>query len=164
MGKEIRSKLRHFINSTPTDSADAWELLNLGITDLTMNYNPNVEDEHYVGNVNSTKSIIGYAPEIPIEISIYTGDDAYDYLDSLRQGGPATGSSAETEVVEVRTYEDPDTAGTSYPATKWSVAVSFESIGGPGNESGKINCTLNITGDPTEGDFNTTTLAFTADS
>jgi hypothetical protein len=164
MGKEKRSNIRHFLNSTPDASAATYELLGDGITELTMNYNPNVETEQYIHEDNADIQVTSYAPTIPIEMSVWSGDDAFDYIDSLRQGGPALLADADTDIIEVRLYETPDTPGTSYPATQWPVSVQFDTFGGTGGESGKISFTLNINGDPVEGDFNTTTLAFTADS
>lgn len=164
MAKQKRSTIAHFLNSTPDESAATYELLGLGITSLVMNYNPNTVTEQYIHQDNANIQTESYAPSIPVEQSVYPGDDAYDYIDSLRQAGPAVLEDAETDVVEVRKYETPDTPGTSYPATKWPCSIQIDSFGGDGGESGKISFTINITGDAIDGDFNVSTLAFTATS
>lgn len=161
MGKETRSAIAHFINSTPDETNPTYELLGLGITALTMEYNPNTVTEQYIHQDTANIQTESYAPTIPVEQSVYSGDDAFDYIDSIRQAGPAVLAAAETDIVEVRKYETPDTAGITYPATKWPCSIQIDSFGGEGGASAKINFTINITGDPIDGDFNTTTLAFT---
>ena len=161
MPKAKRSTIAHFINSTPDETAATYELLGYGITSLVMNYNPNAVTEQYINQDNANTSVESYAPTIPVEMSVYPGDDAYDFVDALRQAGPAVLEDAETDIVEVRKYETPDTSGNSYPATKWPASIQIDSIGGDGGGSAKINFTINITGDAVDGDFNTSTLAFT---
>lgn len=45
MTKQKRSTIAHFINTTPDETADTWELLGAGINSLVMNYNANVVSE-----------------------------------------------------------------------------------------------------------------------
>lgn len=164
MAKQKRSQVRHFINSTPDETEATYELLGDGITNLSMQYNPKTVTEQYIHEDNANTQTESYAPTIPVEQSVWPGDDAYDFIDGLRQSGPAVLAAAETDIIEVRLYETPDThtPGTSYPATKWPCSIQFDSFGGPGGESAKINYTINITGDAVDGYFNTSSLAFTA--
>lgn len=162
MAKQKRSMIAHFLNTTPTDTADTYDKLGDGITELTMQYNPNTVTEQYIHQDNANIQTESYAPTIPVSQSVWPGDDVYDFIDSIRQAGPAVLAAAETDLVEVRLYETPDTPGASYPATKWPVSIQIDSFGGAGGESGKIEYTINITGDAIDGDFNVSTLAFTA--
>lgn len=164
MAKQKRSTIAHFLNSTPDETTPTYELLGSGITSLTMNYNPNTVTEQYIHQDNANIQTESYAPNIPVEQAVWPGDDAYDFIDSLRQAGPAVLEAAETDIVEVRKYETPDTPGTSYPATKWPCSIQIDSFGGDGGGSGKISFTINITGDAVDGDFNVSTLAFTPTS
>lgn len=161
MAKEKRSRIRHFLNTTPDETNPTYDLLGDGITELTMQYNPNTVTEQYIHQDNANIQTESYAPTVPVSQAVWPGDDVYDFIDSLRQAGPAVLAAAETDLVEVRLYETPDTPGTSYPATKWPVSIQIDSFGGPGGESGKIEYTINVTGDAVDGDFNTSTLAFT---
>lgn len=163
MAEAKRSLVAHYLNSTPTATGDAWELLGEGISDLQMAYNPQSETEQYVHEDNATTLVSGYQPNLPVDQIVYPGDDAFDYIDGIRQAGPALGAASQTELVEVRLYESPNTAGTSYPATRWAVQVQIDSgPGGAGGANARIGYTLNVQGDPTDGDFNISTLAFTA--
>jgi hypothetical protein len=161
MAKTKRSLIRHFMNTTPDETAATYDLLGDGITDLTMQYNPNTVTEQYIHQDNANIQTESYAPTIPVSQAVWPGDDVYDFIDSLRQGGPAVLGGALTDIVEVRLYETPDTPGTSYPATKWPVSIQIDTFGGPGGESAKIEYTINITGDAVDGDFNISSLAFT---
>ena len=161
MAKQKRSAIAHFLNSTPDESAATYEKFGSGITSLTMNYNPNTVTEQYIDQDTANIQTESYAPTIPVEQSVWPSDDLYDYIDSLRQAGPAVLENAETDIVEVRLYETPDTPGTTYPATKWPCSIQIDSFGGDGGGSGKISFTINITGDAIDGDFNVSTLAFT---
>ena len=163
MARITRSLVAHYLDSTPDETAATYELFGDGISDLTMNYNPNVSTETFVDDDTANIQVESYAPTIPVEQIVWSGDDLFDYIDSLRQAGPATLADAETYIVEVRLYETPDTPATSYPATRWPCSIQIDNgPGGPGGESARIGFTINVTGDAVDGDFNTSTLAFTA--
>jgi hypothetical protein len=162
MAKQKRSTIAHFLNTTPTETTATYKKLGDGITSLTMNYNPNTVTEQYIHQDNANIQTESYAPTIPVEQSVWPTDGVYDFIDGIRQSGPAVFAAAAADIVEVRLYETPDTPGTSYPATKWPVSIQIDSFGGDGGASGKINFTINITGDAVDGDFNVSTLAFTA--
>jgi hypothetical protein len=76
MTKQKRSTIAHFINSTPDETADTWELLGPGINSLVMNYNANVVSETPIHQDTANTSVESYAPTIPVEQYVYPGDDA----------------------------------------------------------------------------------------
>ena len=165
MAESKRSLIAHYINSTLSDSADAWELVGEGIESAQMAMNPQSETLQYVHEDNATTQVTSYQPNFPIEQIVYPGDDLFDYIDSVRQAGPAIGGVDLSEIVEVRLYETPATDGVTYPATKWAGQIQIDNApGGDGTAKARIGWTFNVQGDPTEGDFNTSTLAFTPDS
>jgi hypothetical protein len=161
-GKTKRSLLAHFLDTTPDASGTAYKKIGDGVTSLTMNYNPNTVTETYIDADAATILTESYAPTIPTKQWVWPGDDIFDFIDGLRQEGPAVLANAATSLVEVRLYETADTAGTSYPATYWPCAIQFDDVGGDGGSSAAVSFTINITGDAVDGDFNTSTLAFTA--
>lgn len=165
MAKQKRSSIAHFLNTTPTESTEDYALLGDGITELVMNYNPNTTTEQYIHQDNANIQTESYAPTIPVKQSVWPGDDAFDFIDGVRQAGPGVLAAAETDLVEVRKYETPDTVGGSvYPATQWPVSIQIDTFGGAGGKSGEIAYTINITGDPVEGDFDVSALTFTAET
>lgn len=165
MAETKRSLVAHYVNSTPSATADTWELVGEGVSSAQMTMNPQTDTQQYVHEDIATTLVQSYQPTMPVEQVVYPGDDLFDYIDGLRQGGPSIGGNDITELVEVRLYEGADTAGTSYPATKWTVQIQIDNApGGDGGANATIGYTFNVQGAPTEGDFNTTTLAFAADS
>ena len=161
--KVKRSQVAHFINTTPSATNPTYKRLGSGITTLSTNYNRSDTTEQYIDDDVGTTSVDSYAPTLPVEMSCIKGDPAFDYVDGLRKSLP-TLSDAETDVIEVDLYETPDTAGTSYPARKWNVAVGFDTHGGDAGPAAQLGFTLLVNGSPVEGDFNASTLAFTADT
>ncbi len=158
--KVTRSKVKHFIDTTPDETTPNYGLIGDGVTTGTVNYGPNATTEQYVHQDSATTTVDSYAPTFPIKQTCVAGDDVFDFIDGLRQA-QAVGSAAETTLVEVRLYETPDTPGTSYPATKWNVSIQIDSFGGDGGKNAEIDYTINMQGDPVQGTFNTSTLAFT---
>ena len=163
MAEKKRSLVAHYIDTTPSATAATYKLIGYGVTSLQMAYNPQTTQETYINQDNATTTVDSYQPTVPVAQKVYTGDPVFDYIDSIRQGGPSIGGDDLTTLVEVRLYETPDTAGTSYPATKWSVALQVDNApGGDGGAKASMDWTININGDPTDGDFNVSTFAFTA--
>ena len=163
MTESRRSLVAHYVNSTPSLSTDLWELISEGVSAAQMAMNPQTETQQYVHEDVATKSVTSYQPEMAIEQVVYPDDDLFDFIDAIRQAGPSIGGTNDiTELVEVRLYEAADTAGTSYPATKWTVQVQIDSApGGDGGANASMSYTLLVQGEQTDGDFNVSTLAFT---
>jgi len=149
MAKIKRSQVKHFLN-TGTVESPVWALISEGVTTGLINMNPNVTTETYIGNNNASIAVESYAPIMAIEATAIAGDDVYDYLDALRKARAVLGA-AETEIVNVWIYETP--AGGYYYAEKQDVSVQFDSFGGDGGVSAKINYTINYVGNPTDGVF-----------
>ena len=165
MAEAKRSLIAHYLNSSPESTA-TWELMGEGISSLTMNYNPQSTTEQYVHEDTATTLLDSYQPNLPVDQIVYPGDGLFDFIDAIRQAGPsivtgAVAGTSVTQLVEVRLYETPATDGVTYPATRWNVQIQIDSLGGDGGAKGRIGYTLNVQGDPTDGDFNTSTLAFT---
>jgi len=126
-----------------------------------MAMNPQESTEQYIHQDVATSFVDGYQPSMDVDQIVYPGDDLFDFIDAIRQAGPSIGVNDVTELVEVRLYEDPDTAGTSYPATKWDVQIAIVNApGGDGGGRASISYKFVIKGEQTDGDFNTSTLAF----
>jgi len=161
MAEQARPKVAHYLNTTPDETGDTFSLIGDGVSALQMSMNPKTSEEHYIHNTNATQFVDGYAPSIDLSQIVYPGDEVFDFVDAIRQTGDI-GLLDLTELVEVRLYEDPDTAGTSYPASKWNIQIAIsDAPGGDGGGRANIGYQIVIKGDLTDGDFNTSTLAFT---
>lgn len=158
MPKVKRSQIMTFIDTTPASTA-TWSLLGQGVVSGKIAYNPKTTEETYIDADNASTSIDSYAPTMPVEQTAIAGNDVYDFVDGLRQAR-ATGTDAETEIVNVWAYET--AVSGAYPAEKQGVSIQFDDFGGDGGTSAKFNYTINYVGDPILGTFNPTTKTFTA--
>ena len=163
MTEQKRSKVAHYLNTTPLATAETWDLIGSGVSSAQMDMSPQESTEQYVNEDIARTFLDGYQPSLPIDQIVYPGDDVFDFVDSLRNGGPSIGGEDLTELVEVQLYGTPDTAGTSYPAIKWNVQIAITSgAGGDGGGRARIGYKINVQGAQVAGTFNTSTLAFTA--
>ena len=163
MAEKNRSLVAHYIDTTPAVTARTYKLIGYGVTSLQMAYNPQTSNETYIHEDLSHTTVDSYQPTIPVNQKVYTGDDVFTFIEAIRQAGPSIGANDLTTLVEVRLYETPNTAGTSYPATKWSVAIQIDNApGGDGGAKAEIDWTMNVLGAGVDGDFNVSTKAFTA--
>ena len=157
-----RSNVANYLNSTPSLTSDAWELVGEGIASAQLAMNPQTSVEQFVHEDVATGYVDGYQPDFPVDQIVSPGDDLFDYIDAIRQAGPSIGDDDLTEFVEARLYEAPATDGTTYPATKWNVGVVVVNApGGDGGGRASLSWSLVFKGEPTDGDFDTDSLAFT---
>jgi hypothetical protein len=164
MAEIKRSLVKHFLNSTPSATAATYELFGDGVLSLTPNYNPNTVTEQYISEDSGHTLVQNYAPTMPVTMRAFPGDDLFDFIDDLRQTLSIGGDDL-TDVIEVRLYETPESDNVTYPATQWDCSIQFESgPGGDGGANAELAFTINFTGDPVQGDFNISTLAFTPDA
>jgi len=157
-GKIKRSLIKTFLN-TGTLVTPTWSLVGAGVTTGKINYNPKVTDETYIHEDNASKVVDGYAPEFPVEMTAINGSAVYEYIDAMRKARSTLGD-VETEIVNVWLYKTP--ALTYYLAEKQAVSLQIEDFGGDGGVAAKINFTINYQGDPVQGEFSPTDLAFMA--
>lgn len=156
MARIKRSLLGSFLN-TNTVLSPTWSLISEGVPAATINMNPNVTTETYVGDDSATILVESYAPVIPIEATAISGDAVYAWLDAARKGRDVL-EDAETELVNVWLYETP--ALLYYAAEKVACTVQCDSFGGEGGTVAKVGYTINCTGDPVLGGFEPSGLEF----
>lgn len=142
--------------------ADAFHLAGVYSDDLSISYNPVTEESQDVTEVASTTDVTGYALNIPVSTKVVakTGDKGFvlsNHIQTLRRK-LATAGDAETEVLIVDAYEAGKTTG-SFVAQKFRGTIQIDTYGGPASESLGIDYTVNINGEPTDGEVVITTEA-----
>ncbi len=157
MGKIKRSQLAMFLN-TGTKQAPAWSLIGEGVTEQTINYNPQTSDEVYVHQDSGTTDVESYKPNIPTPMTAYAGDDVFEFVDDIRKNRKVL-ADARSEICIVYLYDTP--VADAYPAEMNDCSIQVDDFGGPGGESAKLNFTINLIGDPVVGTFDPTTKTFT---
>lgn len=153
-----RSKLLHFMNTTPSSTA-TYYLMNTGITSLSINKNPTYLEEGYIADEVGSKQLESLAPEFTFEINVDADDEVSKFLTGL-EWNDKTLKDVETDIVSVQYWKTP--TGTAYPAKKYKVSVSVETIGDEALKTLKHSVTCGVMGDAVFGTFNTTSKAFSA--
>lgn len=163
--KIMRSKMRHYIQTAATPVT--WKQLNKGITSLTSSYNPEIEEEAYIGDDVKTKYVTMLATETAFDLLYDSSDDANTYLFGI-MWDRKIGSEAETYLLSVDMTEatvtgtEPDIV-TTYEAVKDKVSVVYNSMGDEAVKPLKISVSLVHQGDPVFGQYEPVTGVFTPD-
>lgn len=163
--KIMRSKMRHYIQTAATPVT--WKQLNKGITSLTSSYNPEIEEEAYIGDDVKTKYVTMLATETAFDLLYDSSDDANTYLFGI-MWDRKIGSAAETYLLSVDMTEatvtgtEPDIV-TTYEAVKDKVSVVYNSMGDEAVKPLKISVSLVHQGDPVFGQYEPVTGVFTPD-
>lgn len=163
--KIMRSKMRHYIQTATAPVT--WKQLNKGITSLTSSYNPEIEEEAYIGDDVKTKYVTMLATETAFDLLYDSADDANTYLFGI-MWDRKIGSAAETYLLSVDMTEatvtgtEPDIV-TTYEAVKDKVSVVYNSMGDEAVKPLKISVSLVHQGDPVFGQYEPVTGVFTPD-
>ena len=161
--KIMRSKMRHYIQTAATPVT--WKQLNKGITSLTSSYNPEIEEEAYIGDDVKTKYVTMLATETAFDLLYDSADAANTYLFGI-VWDRKIGSDAETYLLSVD-MTAATTAGeppvTTYEAVKDKVSVVYNSMGDEAVKPLKISVSLVHQGDPVFGQYEPVTGVFTPD-
>jgi hypothetical protein len=157
MAKVKRSQWAHYLN-VGTTLSPVYARFGEGVTDATLNMNPQTTTEQYIDDDSATTEIESYQPTFPMTQTCVPGDDVYDYIEALFEAR-ATLDDAHSDIINVRKYKTP--VGTSYPAEKQDVSIAVNTFGGPAGESNKLEYTINYIGDGVEGDFDVSDNTFT---
>ena len=163
--KVMRSKMRHYIQTAA--SPVTWKQLNKGITSLTSSYNPEIEEEAYIGDDAKTKYATGLAVETSFDMNYDSADLANDYIFGV-MWARSIGTAAETylltvDMTDATTTGEPPDEVTTYAAVKDKVSIAFNSMGDEAVKPLKISVTLGHQGDPVFGQYNPDTGVFEPD-
>lgn len=153
-----RSAFVTFMNTTPSAEAADYAMIGDGVTELTVNYNPQSKTEQFINQDSADTSITGYQPSVPVTMQAKKGDKVFEFVNGLRKAR-AIGEEAETDIVNVDAFEAKAEDG-GYPAEKQRVSVQIDSFAGPATDPLSISFTLNYKGDAEQGTFNTSTKTF----
>jgi hypothetical protein len=155
-GKIPRSRFATFLN-IGTKQVPIWARCGKGLTEQTITYNAQTEEEQYIDEDSGNTFVTGYRPTISNPMTAIKGNPVFEYVDEKRIKRAVLADS-ETEILLVYLYKD-DT-GAAYPAERNDCSIQIDDFGGAAGESTALNFTINLMGDPTMGTFNLTTLIF----
>lgn len=144
------------VSETPS-----YALMGLGVVQVDETPGAKVDKTPFVNNTSASGTITGYERTFPFDVQLRTGEAAIMKLYDIARGS-LIGSNAELYYVRADLFETAVTG--AYSARRFKVAVEVTSVEGAGTEIMHIKGTFHQVGDYTEGTFNPTTLAFTADA
>lgn len=152
-----RSKLQHFLDITPDDPSGVatYSLMNTGITSLSINKNPTYLEEGYIADDVGSKQLESLAPEFTFEINVDDTDPVSVFLTDL-EWDDSTLTDVETSIVTVQLWQT-----APYPAKKYNVSISVETIGDEALKTLKHSVTAGVIGNAEFGTFDPTELEFT---
>ena len=156
-----RRALQHALKFTPVgENSESIHLISQGVSELTEEFNPDIEETHYIADKNGTTNIKRYAMTVPLTME-YIHDDAVCRFIRDRAMKMSTGDDAEVEYIRFSlldgtgNVENGETSS-PYTAYKYSASVSVSSMGGAGEDFLGIEAQLNLHGDPIEGTMTVT--------
>lgn len=165
MAKIKRPEFLVFINTTP-DAAATYNLAGVFSEDLTVNFNAETEETGDVTSTIKSKSIVAYAPSFDLDTKIVeaAGQKGYvlsSYIEGLQESLAAAGD-AETTVLLVKNYKQ-GTLETDRFAQKFDANITFNTLGGSYDSALGMSYTVDLIGEPVDGDAVITTDGVTGD-
>ena len=162
--KILRSKLKHYLLTST--GPDVWSQLNKGISSLSSSFNPEVEEEAYIGDDAKTKYATGLAVETAFDMNYDSADAANDFIFDV-MWARSIGTAAETYMLTVDMTETTDVGEPVvvwYDAVKDKVSIAFNNMGDEAVKPLKISVTLGHQGDPVFGKYEPISGVFTPDA
>lgn len=151
---EVKRSLMHVYLNTGTTSSPTWSLVGDGVTDLSIDYNPQTKTEQYINQDSATTILTGYQPTATLSTYAYNKDEnsVYDFLNSKRTNR-SIGSNADAEILIVDVYSGTESSGaySSCSAEKQKVNIQINSYGGSSSDPLTLEATLNFKGKSTLG-------------
>lgn len=156
----MREDLKHFIDTTMSDTTPAYELLGDGIESLTEEMNPEEETKHYINMSKASNSIKSYQRSFEADKEDCVEDNVQTWIDGLVDKLP-TGASAKTSFVRLRLRDAVSGSAGTYKAIKVPCTVSVSSSGGDGGDYVHNVISVKQCGEDIPGTFNISTKTFT---
>lgn len=169
-----RYVLQHALKFKPVGGGDeAIHLISQGVSELTEEFNPDIEETHYIADKNGTTNIKRYAMTVPLTMEYIDDDKVCKFIRDIAMK-MSTGSDVEVKYIRFSVLDKltapSGQTGDYYTAYQYNASVSVSSMGGAGEDFLGIEAQLNLHGDPTTGKIaiatqgNTKTYTFTPDS
>lgn len=142
-----RTNLATFLDVTPKEAKETWEILGVGIQSFAIDFNPNITSEKWITKKNATSTLESNSKQGDVTQTMHKGDPCFEFVYSLMD---KTGADVETNILDVDYFEEiSDESGIkTYKAKQSQGMVAITSYGG---ETATIGYTLYYNGDPIEG-------------
>ena len=140
--KVTRSQIATYLDTTPTEETNNWQILGIGITEYAIAYNPQITTEKWIIHDNATSTLDSNQKQGDVSQKIYKGDPCFEFVNGLRD---KIGGDVQVKILDVDMWNG---SGSSYPAKKSDAILAITSYGG---EDAVIEYSIYYNGDPEEG-------------
>lgn len=140
--KILRDQYILFINTTPSGTA-TWKPVGIGVTDLSISYNPQVDTEKWILERNARSDHSSNQKQTTVTQKAYKNDPVFEFVEAGRDV-----LNYKTEILEVDTWNGTGTTTVVYPAKKSDGLITVTSYMG---DTGQIEYDLYFSGDAVEG-------------
>ena len=144
-----RSKFATYLN-VGTKALPEYARCGDGITEQTISYNAQTEEEQYIHQDSASSDITSYKPTVNSPMTAVTGDPVFEFVDDIRIRR-AVLDDATTDLIFVYAYKD-EVSG-ALVAERNACSIQIDDFGGAAGESVKLNFTINLKGDAVPGTF-----------
>lgn len=143
------------VGDTPT-----FELMGIGFNSLNESPNAQTDGKTYINQKSQSNYIKGYQTQFPFDTDLISSEAAVMELYEIGRN-QKTGADAERDYVRVELFQPVASKENTFKARKFKVAVAVSGVEGDGGETVRVTGNLEGVGDFVDGEFNTTTKAFT---
>lgn len=140
--KILRDQYILFIDTTPSSTA-TWKPVGIGVTDLSISFNPQVETEQWILERNARSDHTSNQKQTTVTQKAYKNDPVFEFVEAGRDE-----LNYKTHILEVDTWNGTGTTTVSYPAKKTDGIITVTSYMG---DTGQIEYDLYFSGDAVEG-------------
>lgn len=141
--KVYRDQYQIFIDITPSGTTPTWKPVGIGITDLSVDYNPQVDTEQWIIERNARSDHSSNQKQTSVTQRAYKNDPVFEFVNNGRDK-----LNYKTKILEVDIWNGTGTTKVSYPAKMSDGLVTVTSYMG---ETGQIEYDLYFEGDAQEG-------------
>ena len=138
--KIYRDQYVLFIDTTPTATNPTWKPVGVGVTDLSISFNPQVDTEKWILERNARSDHSGNQKQTTVTQKAYKNDPVFEFVERGRDQ-----LNYKTHILEVDTWTE---SNSTYPAKMSDGLVVVTSYMG---ENGEIEYDLHFEGDAVKG-------------
>lgn len=135
-----RSQWLTYLDITPNGTTRTWKILGIGITDYSVDYNPQVDTEKWIIEDNARSDHSSNEKQGSVTQKTYKGDDLFEFVADGRDK-----LNYKTKILDIDRWNG---TGNSYPAKLSEGKIVITSILG---ENSEIEYDIYYDGDVTEG-------------
>ena len=135
-----RSQWLTYLDTTPTGNSRTWKVLGIGITDYSVDYNPQVDTEKWIIEDNARSDHSSNEKQGSVTQKTYKGDALFEFVAEGRDE-----LNYKTNILDIDRWNG---TGTTYPAKMTAGKIVITSILG---ENSEIEYDIYYDGDAVEG-------------